>query len=941
MRIPRPSTEAQKKTIEDIVFSKAPINAGDTYYIISKKWFRDWESFVQAPDSGDAPGPIDNQSLISDGDTLRIAAEEYRDYELIAEEAWNLLYQWYTGGPALPRKAIKLNNRTHVVVEVRLLNIHFSHKDHGTISKSISKVDTIGETKKQICSQWNLDPAGIKVYDIAGDEVEETKQIGELHLADGQQIDVTDQKMTICDQVSKVEEVANQSMSDTPSYTSSSSSSYSYYPSNSYPYSYNSSYSNSYSSFYDSKPKVPPPPGLVGLNNLGNTCFMNSSLQCLSNTVPLVEFFLSGAYLRDVNVDNPLGSKGLLAEAFARLVKELWNGQNSSVAPREFKSRLEDFAPQFSGYQQHDSQELLAFLLDGLHEDLNRVRNKLYASQREGDDISDEVREKEAWGIHKNRNDSVIVDWFQASLKSTLVCPTCDRVSVTFDPFMYLSLPLPMKIDRSIPLTLIPQDVLKPITKYLVKVPKTGTIGTLKAKLGELTGISPDCLILTDVFNHKFFKKFGDNDSIDVFDEERDVMYAHEVLPQPADAPPYIYCAVYNRKDEIRNTHYVSMQYNTQLFGTPFFVSVPPDTTYTGLYELIKASVSRWFRPPAERVLDRDDNRDNGHPLQTDDSSSDSDDSDDEEQEPEKKDESEEEAGYEGDSNDTKVAKHVSEEKVRMFSLVAVDSHGYHETQLYDNSGPLDLEYRTTIAVHWKPLYLDLFEDSKFAVKHSSMNTLDPLDPDEITLDKCLSLYTTLERLGPEDPWYCNKCKEHRQATKKFDLWNSPRVLVVHLKRFSYRNKYFREKLETLVTYPLKGLDLSRHIIGPLIPAPIYDLYAVSNHYGSLGGGHYTAYALNKSTDKWYKFDDSSVSEIDESHVVSSSAYVLFYRRRDTYLMTALPPTNEPPATVETPAPTATTTTAPASDEGDGVDAVSASAQVGYRTSSLSHMDLD
>ena len=51
-----------------------------------------------------------------------------------------------------------------------------------------------------------------------------------------------------------------------------------------------------------------------------------------------------------------------------------------------------------------------------------------------------------------------------------------------------------------------------------------------------------------------------------------------------------------------------------------------------------------------------------------------------------------------------------------MFSLVAVDSHGYHETPLYDNGGPLDLENRTTIAIHWNPVYLELFEDSKFAV---------------------------------------------------------------------------------------------------------------------------------------------------------------------------------------------------------------------------------
>lgn len=138
------------------------------------------------------------------------------------------------------------------------------------------------------------------------------------------------------------------------------------------------------------------------------------------------------------------------------------------------------------------------------------------------------------------------------------------------------------------------------------------------------------------------------------------------------------------------------------------------------------------------------------------------------------------------------------------------------------------------------------------------MHSVDPNDASAITLDKCMSLYTTTERLGPDDPWYCNRCKEHKEATKKFDLWSAPRILVVHLKRFSYRNKYFREKLETLVSYPLKGFDLSSHIIGP-VPAdsaPLYDLYAVSNHYGSLGGGHYTAYALNKSTNKWYTFDD-------------------------------------------------------------------------------------
>ena len=96
------------------------------------------------------------------------------------------------------------------------------------------------------------------------------------------------------------------------------------------------------------------------------------------------------------------------------------------------------------------------------------------------------------------------------------------------------------------------------------------------------------------------------------------------------------------------------------------------------------------------------------------------------------------------------------------------------------------------------------------------------------TLDKCISLFTNTEKLGPEDPWYCSKCKEHQQATKKFDLWRLPPVLVVHLKRFSYRNRYAGEKLETFVDYPVTDLDLSNFVKGPTDVPPIYNLYAVS-----------------------------------------------------------------------------------------------------------------
>lgn len=127
------------------------------------------------------------------------------------------------------------------------------------------------------------------------------------------------------------------------------------------------------------------------------------------------------------------------------------------------------------------------------------------------------------------------------------------------------------------------------------------------------------------------------------------------------------------------------------------------------------------------------------------------------------------------------------------------------------------------------------------------------------------------------------------QADKKLDLWFLPELLVVHLKRFSY-SRYSRNKLETHVDFPLTGLDLSAHVLvppGPDDPAPVYDLFAVSNHFGSLGGGHYTAFAKVPGPAggpaQWYCFDDSHVSPVaDEADVKTSAAYVLFYRRRDT-----------------------------------------------------------
>jgi len=220
-----------------------------------------------------------------------------------------------------------------------------------------------------------------------------------------------------------------------------------------------------------------------------------------------------------------------------------------------------------------------------------------------------------------------------------------------------------------------------------------------------------------------------------------------------------------------------------------------------------------------------------------------------------------------------------------LFKLTLVNSYGSNDVQaLEDNSKPLKLTGRCYLAIDWDSKVKDEYYDHGLAEEsdeHESVKKKPSQKKSCVGLDDCIDLFLSREKLGANDPWYCPSCKKHQQATKKFDLWSLPKILVVHLKRFSY-NSLWRDKLDTFVNVPLRKLDMSQYVINKDQPPPIYDLIAVSNHYGGMGGGHYTAYAKNVKDERWYSFDDSSVSAVDESQIISKAAYVLFYERQES-----------------------------------------------------------
>lgn len=185
--------------------------------------------------------------------------------------------------------------------------------------------------------------------------------------------------------------------------------------------------------------------GLVGLRNLGNTCFMNSILQCLCKTKLLREYFFKKHYQQDLNEDHA-PTKGRLAKAFGQLIIDMWSKRDDEyITPSLLKAEVQKYAVRFSGYHQQDAQEFLRFFIEGVHDDLNSVKRKPVYSAPDDSSMKDCKKSEIYWERYLSREKSMIQDLFVGQLKSTLTCTVCEHRSVTYDPFWDLSLPIPSR----------------------------------------------------------------------------------------------------------------------------------------------------------------------------------------------------------------------------------------------------------------------------------------------------------------------------------------------------------------------------------------------------------------------------------------------------------------------------------------------------------------
>ncbi|KAJ7625556.1 hypothetical protein FB45DRAFT_921756 [Roridomyces roridus] len=994
------------------------MKAGQTWYLVDRSWWKRWRKACtgvvdkEGAVTEEELGPVDNTAIVDMNGNLRAPLSDGIDFELVPQPVWDDFALWY-GEPKhpVPRTVVLRGEQKEPTVELyplrvsvlRMVRVRSSSEAEPlciTMSASATVATLYSTLSKKVFPgnmgpfrYWrvNAPPSNgftcqeFLVDDVSTYECEEIKGSGKTLEAVGfsrddvfvveAKDDGTGWLFRTADDPAPLPLLApaapivsttaplfpsdqgffaKMNASTNPSQPHPSP------PRNASPFSFSRG-STALSSINKTIE-----PGTLGLGNMGNTCFMNSALQCLAHEPELADYFLNGVFQQELNPDNPLGMQGAIAEAFGALLQRIWasTAPSTSYSPREFKTQLQRFAPQFSGYQQHDSQELVAFLLDGLHEDLNRVIKKPYVEKPDwegGGDLELVQLAQKSWDGYMLRNDSVIVDLFQGQYQSTLVCPECQKVSITFDPFMYLTLPLPIQKKWKHEVLYVPWDVTKPHLKVPVEIGRDASFRDLRQLLGRWMDVPPDNLLTLEVFSSKFFKSLDDGllcgemsgtDLIVCYELPCHAQQSRTYKKQPDD-PLILSVYLGELKPPAARLTYSSNNTVTH-FGHPMIAVIDRKdvTDADAIYGAIVARLERWVNnprdlftwevagpvgevqpiqingvPPVDSLVEIKANGDVvEHPVEA----------------------------PEGDITDEKSFIVVEDEDLNMEPVLIPEpdliqvgpkrdifqikitpnttdygtvggnvSYIHHSrfdtfearakdaTAMDEDDAPVLLRDGDQLTCEFdenmKAFYFGGYQKAKYELwekfvhpeYEESQRDAEAKKNRGISLQDCMDEFTKEEQLGEDDLWYCPQCKKHQQATKKFDLWKAPDVLVVHLKRFS-NSRTLRDKIDAFVDFPVDGLDLG-DMVGersvakrlmengvsldglqlPNLEEPlIYDLFGVDEHMGGLGGGHYRAYALNHTNKTWYHFDDSFVTPARPQDAVNANAYLLFYRRR-------------------------------------------------------------
>ncbi|KAK0164083.1 hypothetical protein PV328_002749 [Microctonus aethiopoides] len=511
----------------------------------------------------------------------------------------------------------------------------------------------------------------------------------------------------------------------------------------------------------------------------------------------------------------------------------------------------------------------------------------------------DEVEADKHWEKHLRSNQSVIVDTFQGQFKSTVVCAVCKHVSVTYEPFMYLSVPLPHAMERQLSVTYVPANNDPPV-RCVVSLNKQSRIGKLKEELLKTLGkedLATNNVAIAEVLENHISRILDDNASLRHANDTIRSIYAFELTDPPdaytstsecgndalSEAEPcqngmsnseeITSCAicldevdVVLKKHDGNNCNFTMCEVCLETyFKNPESKNCPACNVNVERSSFTKIDQSGHRRPVIRilnvpLVLRYDTNEAPNNRKST------------------------KLFGYPHLLRlPSRVnAKDLHEILRRIvphqsgYTVLFVDGQGGHCSRclfaahctgcVVPETGVVVFQTSDNLAVR----YMDDVPKIVLPIDHISVSKQRPHHP--LSLYDCLQAFSQSEMLDEHNPWFCPKCEQNQCATKTLTVHRYPKYLIVYLKRFVF-HECVSMKLDDRVAFPLAGLNVGRHL---------YDLYACVCHYGGVSAGHYTAYAKNPQTDIWYHYNDEVSNKQKPQEEDFSNAYILFYCRQGT-----------------------------------------------------------